>query len=208
MRPLPDLGVYLVTDPSARGGVEAMALAAARGGVRVVQLRDKTMADADFVALGRRLTAALAPLGVALIVNDRAHLVREIGAAGAHVGQSDAAVAAARAAIGPDAILGLSVETAAQLAKVDPAAVDYLGVGPIRATATKPDHAPPIGLDGFAAIAAAAPLPAVAIGGVTAADAGAVRGAGGAGLAVVSAITAAENPEAASRALVDAWRRG
>ena len=208
MRALPDLGVYLVTDPSARGGVEATALAAARAGVRVVQLRDKTMADAEFVALGRRLTAALAPLGVALIVNDRAHLVREIGAAGAHVGQSDAAVAAARAAIGPDAILGLSVETAAQLAEVDPAAVDYLGVGPIRATATKPDHAPPIGLDGFAAIAAAAPLPAVAIGGVTAADAGVVRRAGGAGLAVVSAITAAEDPEAASRALIDAWRRG
>lgn len=207
MRRLPDLSVYLITDPSARGGVEEVAVAAARGGARTIQLRDKMMPDVDFVALGRRLRTALAPLGAALIVNDRAHLAAEIGADGVHIGQSDASVAEVRAAIGPDALLGLSIEHAGQLAAVDPAAVDYLGVGPIRATATKPDHAPQIGLDGFAAIAGAAPLPCVAIGGVAAEDATAIRRAGGAGLAVVSAICAADDPEEAARALFDAWRR-
>ncbi|QIE54646.1 thiamine phosphate synthase [Pikeienuella piscinae] len=207
MRRRLDLSVYFITDPSARRGVEEAAVGAVRGGVRTVQLRDKTMPDADFTALGRRLHAALAPFGAALIVNDRAHLAAEIGADGVHVGQTDAAVADVRAMIGSDAILGLSIENAGQLAAVDPAMVDYLGVGPIRATATKPDHAPQIGLAEFAVIARTARLPCVAIGGVTARDAAPIRSVGGAGLAVVSAICDADNPEQAARALLDAWRR-
>ncbi len=201
-----DLGVYLVTDPDARIGVVETVEAAVRGGVTAVQLRDKALSDADFIALGLRLHAILRPRRVPLIVNDRAHLVADIGADGLHVGQSDLDVAAARAAIGRQVVLGLSIETAGQLQAVDWNAVDYLGIGPVRATATKPDHAAPIGIDGFADICRAAPCPSVAIGGLTVADAPAVKAAGGAGLAVVSAICQAGDPVAATRALATAWR--
>ena len=171
-----------------------------------MQLRDKSLSDAAFVALGRRLRAVLRPRRIPLIVNDRAHLVADIGADGLHIGQSDLDVPAARAAIGPDVLLGLSIEGPDQLRAVDWSAVDYLGIGPVRATATKPDHADPIGIDEFAEICRAAPCPSVAIGGVTVADASAIKAAGGAGLAVVSAICGARDPCAAAQALASAWQ--
>jgi thiamine-phosphate pyrophosphorylase len=101
-------------------------------------------------------------------------------------------------------ILGLSIETEVQARRI-PAGVDYIGVGPVRATPTKPDHAAPIGLDGLARIVAAARLPAYAIGGLTLADAVAVRATGAIGMAVVSAVVRATDPEAATRAFVTAW---
>lgn len=205
MRPSLDLSLYVVTDPAAPQGPEAVALAAARGGARVVQLRDKTAPDEDFLALARRLAPALRALNCALILNDRPHLVGPAGAAGAHVGQGDLPPAQARALIGPDAVLGLSVEHLDHLPGLDPALVDHLGVGPVRATATKPDHAPPLGWEGFAAICAAAPVPVVAIGGVKPGDAAVARAAGAAGLAVVSAVGRAADPEAAARALRAEW---
>ena len=205
MRPVLDLSLYVVTDPAAPRGPEAVALAAARGGARVVQLRDKTASDEEFLALARRLAPALRALGCALILNDRPHLVRPAGAAGAHVGQGDLPPAQTRALIGPDAVLGLSVDSLDHLPAVDPAVVDHLGVGPVRATATKPDHAAPLGWEGLAAICAAAPLPAVAIGGIKPGDAAAVRAAGAVGMAVVSAVGMAADPEAAARALRAEW---
>ncbi len=102
-------------------------------------------------------------------------------------------------------ILGLSVETGDQLAAIPPGVVDYLGVGPVRATATKPDHAAPIGFDGLARIAARACLPCLAIGGLGPADVARVRSAGAAGLAVVSAISRAPDPEKATAGLIRAW---
>jgi thiamine-phosphate pyrophosphorylase len=173
----------------------------------LVQLRDKHAADGDFVSLGRKLVEVLKPLGVPFIINDRVHLFAAIGADGMHVGQSDLDARAARQAIGPDAILGLSIENIGQLAAVDTTAVDYLGVGPLRATPVKPDHAEPIGHHGFAAICAASTLPCVAIGAITADDAAPVKAAGGAGLAIVSAICAADDPETATRRIVNAWRK-
>lgn len=199
------LRVYLVTDPSARIGVVETAVAAARGGATMVQLRDKSLSDDDFVALGRALKRALAPFAAPLIVNDRHHLTRAIGADGAHVGQTDAAPSAVRAGIGREAILGLSIETEAQLQAVDWALIDYVGAGPVRGTPTKPDHAAPVGFDGLARICAAARKPVVAIGGLSIADAAAVRAAGAQGLAVVSAICGADDPEAAARAALTAW---
>jgi thiamine-phosphate pyrophosphorylase len=102
-------------------------------------------------------------------------------------------------------LLGLSVETEAQARRI-PAGVDYIGAGPVRATATKPDHAPPVGFDGLSLIVAAAGLPAYAIGGIGAGDAAAVKAAGAVGMAVVSAVVRAADPEAATRALVTEWR--
>jgi thiamine-phosphate pyrophosphorylase len=170
----------------------------------VVQVRDMGAAAAARSPRAAALKAALAGSGVPVIVNDCAEAA--LAADGLHVGQDDMDPAAARAIIGPDRLLGLSVETEAAAARVDPRLVDHVGAGPVFATATKPDHKAPVGFDGLARLCAAAPVPAVAIGGLTAAHAGPVLAAGAQGLAVVSAICAAPDPEAAARALAAAVR--
>lgn len=201
------LSVYLVTDPSAPLGVVDTVAAAARGGATMVQLRDKTLDDDDFVALGRALKRALAPHRTPLIVNDRYWTMKAIGAEGAHVGQSDADPATVRAEIGRAAILGLSIEAPPQVADVDWSLVDYLGAGPVNGTATKADAAPPMGLSGLRLVCAASQRPVVAIGGLDVADAARARAAGAQGVAVVSAICGAPDPEAAARAIRTAWER-
>ena len=197
-----DPTLYLVTDPElARGRALIDVVAAAvRGGVTLVQLRDKHAGGRALLETARALTAVLEPLGVPLIVNDRVD-VAEAAGAGCHVGQSDLPAAAARAILGPDAILGVSLEELADLRAVDPAIVDYVAYGPFAATATKADAGRPVGPDGLAAVAKQTMLPLVAIGGIDARNAAEAVRAGADGLAVVSAIMAADDPEAASRAL-------
>ncbi|QTP57497.1 thiamine phosphate synthase [Billgrantia antri] len=201
-----DLSLYLVTDPElcARQGLVETVVAAVRGGVTVVQLRDKQASDGEMIDQARRLKAALAGSGVPLIINDRLAVALESGADGLHIGQDDGDVAAARSALGEAAILGLSVQNHDQLARLEPARLDYLGFGPVFATTTKRNHATPLGFDGLAALVAASPLPAVAIGGLKAEHARQVRAAGAQGPAVISAICGQPDPEAAARAfLVD-----
>ncbi len=202
-----DPSVYLVTDPRARHGVIETVQAAVRGGVTLVQLRDKAMPDDEFIELGHTLQAILGPAGIPLLINDRIDTVAAIGAAGAHIGQSDSSLAHARKRLGTDAIIGLSVGTAQEYAAVDWSLIDYIGTGPVYATGTKTDHDPPIGFEGLAMICADAPVPVVAIGGIKATDAADARRSGASGLAVVSAITAAEDPEAATRSIANAWRQ-
>lgn len=197
--------VYLVTEAEAGLPVMDQALAAARGGAWAVQLRDKHAPDAAFAAQAQVLQAMLRPLGVTFFVNDRVEIACAIGADGLHIGQGDGDPVRIRERIGTGMILGLSVEEEAHLAALRPGVVDYLGVGPVRATASKPDHAAPIGFDGLRRIVAAAPCPVVAIGGIHAGDLAAVKAAGAAGVAVVSAITRAPNAEAATRALLREW---
>ncbi len=198
-----DLSLYLVTDPDlcARRGLVETVVAAVRGGVSVVQLRDKRASDADLIAQGRALTDALAGSGVPLIINDRIQVAAAIGAAGVHIGQGDDSVARARALLGAEAVVGLSIQTPDHASKLDPDDVDYVGIGPVFATTTKPDHARPLGFDGLAEVRAATPLPAVAIGGLKAQHVGSVLRAGCDGLALVSAICAAADPEAAATEL-------
>jgi len=196
-----DLSLYLVTDPRlcARYGLVETVVAAVRGGVTIVQLRDKQASDGELIDQARQLKAALAGSGVPLIINDRLTVAIESGADGLHLGQGDGDVVAARAAMGEQAILGLSVQNHAQLARLDPAPLDYLGLGPVFATSTKHDHAQPLGFDGLAALVAASPLPAVAIGGLEAQHVDKIRAAGAKGPAVVSAICGQADPEAAAR---------
>jgi thiamine-phosphate pyrophosphorylase len=200
-----NLSLYLVTDPElcARHGLVETVVAAVRGGVTVVQLRDKHASDDEMIDQARRLKTALAGSGVPLIVNDRLVVAVESGADGLHIGQDDGDVAAARTALGEGAILGLSVQTHEQLKQLDPASLDYLGFGPVFATSTKQDHARPLGFAGLASLAAASPLPSVAIGGLKAEHAGQVRAAGAKGPAVVSAICGHPDPEAAARAFFE-----
>lgn len=197
-----DLSLYLVTDhrlPFAR--MRETVRAAVAGGVRIVQLRDPDVGGRDLLERARALKADLDPLGIPLIVNDRVDVAHAAGAAGVHVGQSDLPPEAARAILGPSAIVGLSITDAVQVGAVDPSVVDYLGIGPVFATGTKPDAAPALGLEGTRVAAAATRLPSVAIGGIDLANAPAVMATGVVGLSVVSAISAAPDPEAAAAAL-------
>lgn len=196
-----DLSLYLVLDPDlcrAVGMVETARLAV-RGGATMVQLRDKQATTAEMIVMGLELRAALAGTGVPLIVNDDVDAALAIGADGIHVGQDDMAAVSVRARVGDQMILGLSVETEELAKRVDPAVVDYVGIGPVFATGTKPDHKPPVGFDGLKRIVALAPVPAVAIGGVKGEHAAKIFSAGAKGLAVVSAICGQPDPEAATR---------
>lgn len=203
-----DLSVYLITDAAlcARAGLLETVAAALRGGVSAVQLRDKQASDAALIEQGKALKALLRGTHVPLIVNDRLKVAVAIGADGLHLGQSDGDVAEARAALGAEAILGLSVQSREQLKAPELSLVDYLGVGPVFATATKPDHSSPLGFDGLAAICAESPVPVVAIGGLSAEHAASIWSAGGAGMALVSAICTASDPELATREIAEAWR--
>jgi thiamine-phosphate pyrophosphorylase len=196
--------VYVITDPDAPLPVAEQALAAARGGAGLIQVRDKCATDAEIAALVAQLLPRITALGAKLIVNDRIEVALRTGAHGLHIGQNDGDVQVIRRRLPKGMLLGLSIETLDQARRIPPM-VDYIGAGPIRATATKPDHAAPIGLDGLAAIVAAVRLPTYAIGGIGLGDARALRAAGAAGLAVVSAVTRAPDPQAATAALLAEW---
>ncbi|KAA2311415.1 thiamine phosphate synthase [Pseudooceanicola sediminis] len=203
-----DLGLYLVLDPGLcrdRGMVETARLAVA-GGATIVQLRDKDADTARLIEAGRALRTALAGSGAMLIVNDDVEAALAIGADGVHVGQDDMDPGEVRRRLGPRALLGLSVETVDAAQRVDPVLVDYAGAGPVFATATKPDHKPPVGFAGLAEIVRACPVPVVAIGGLAAGHADAVRASGAMGMAVVSAICGQADPRAAARAMAQAWQ--
>jgi thiamine-phosphate pyrophosphorylase len=196
--------VYIITDPDAPLPVVEQALAAARGGAALIQIRDKRASDANIAALVLQLLPPLTALGAKLVVNDRLEVALRTGAHGLHIGQSDGDVEEARRRLPKGTMLGLSIETIDQARRIPPG-VDYIGAGPVRATATKPDHAPPIGFDGLAEIVAVAGLPTYAIGGLGPGDARTLRGLGAAGLAVVSAVTRAPDPQAATAALLAEW---
>ena len=207
-----DLTLYLVTDPELCGpdGVVPTAAEAVAAGVTAVQLRDRLASDADFVRTGVALRKELAGTGVPLVVNDRVHLVEAIGADGAHVGQDDMEPRAARAVLGPDAYLGLSMQSAGHVddALTLPAGtVDYVGVGPVWGQTTKADATPPIGLRELKAITEASPWPCVVIGGVDAKRVPDARRHGAVGVAVVSAICGSPDVAAATRTLRTAWER-
>jgi thiamine-phosphate pyrophosphorylase len=205
-----DLSIYLVTDIVMCGelGVVATVSAAVGAGVSLVQLRAENATDDELVSLGRQVMTALQGSGVPLIVNDRVHLVEAMGAHGGHVGQGDLEIGQARALLGPAAYLGLSVQTVEHVAAAREHAdgtLDYLGVGPVWATATKLDAASPGGLETLRQVTSVSPWPCVAIGGVNLERLPQIRRAGAAGAAVVSAICGRPDVVAATRALRDAW---
>ena len=204
-----DLSLYLVTDTALCGefGVVETVAAAVAAGVSIVQLRDPAAQDHEVVSLGRAVAARLRGTGVPLIVNDRVHLVEAIRADGAHIGQGDLDPDEARRLLGPDALLGLSVQTVDHVtaARRHDGAVDYLGAGPVWHQATKLDAAAPSGLETLRAVVAASPWPCVAIGGISAERAASVRRQGAAGIAVVSAICGQPSVHQATRQLRAAW---
>ncbi len=198
------LHLYLVTDEAAkcRHSLLETVQRAVDGGVTIVQYRSTNPDAGTCYREALPIRDFLASRGVPFIVNNRIDLALALDADGVHIGQCDLPVPAVRAMIGPDRILGLSVSNADQLRAVDAALVDYLGMGPVFPTISKLNAPPVLGVDGFAALASQSPLPVVAIGGLDVERARLVRATGAAsGIAVVSAICGAEDPEAAARAL-------
>lgn len=204
-----DLSVYVITDRRLAGtrSILDVVRAAIRGGATVIQLREKEATTREMVELGQALLRITREAGVPLIVNDRVDVALAIDADGVHVGQDDMPAAMARRLIGPHKILGVSAETVEEAVAAQRDGADYLGVGDIYGTTTKPDAGPPIGLEGLRRIVKAVSIPCVGIGGIHPENAAAVIEAGAAGVAVVSAVMAAPDPEEATRRLREAVQR-
>jgi thiamine-phosphate pyrophosphorylase len=170
------------------------------GGVDIVQLREKHLPDEELVAVANAARALCERLGALLIVNDRPLVAREVGADGVHVGQDDMPVAEVRELVGPDMLIGLSTHAPEEIDAVDAGLVDYIGVGPVHETPTKPGR-PAVGLELIRHAAGHAPVPFFAIGGIDAANAPDAIAAGARRLCVLRAIASAKDPEHAAREL-------
>ena len=201
------LALVVVTDPDCAGRelVEVVE-GALHGGASAVQLRSKSGPTREMVELGRRLRAATAAAGALLFVNDRVDVAMVVGADGAHLGDDDLPLGAARRIAPPGFLLGRSVDTAEEARTAEREGADYVGAGPVLATPSKLDAAEAIGVAGIAAIRAATSLPVVAIGGVDAANAAEVARSGADGVAVIRAVMRAADPAAVARELVEAVR--
>ena len=212
-----DLSLYLVTDRDLSQGrsLDEVVSEAVKGGVTIVQLREKDASTGEFIDLARRLMNHLKPLGIPLIINDRVDVALAVDADGVHIGQSDMAYEDARRLLGPDKIIGLSVECFEDIEKANLLDVDYIGISPVYGTPTKTDTAEPFGLEGLRKAVEMSAHPTVAIGGMNASTIGEVMSAGVDGVAVVSAICSAENIRMATSQLkdivqtntVDSWSR-
>ena len=196
------LRLYAVTDRHWLNGRKLIndVRAAIRGGATTIQLREKELSHEEFKAEAIEIQALCREFHVPFIVNDDAALACEINADGVHVGQSDMEASNVRALIGPDKILGVSVRTPDEAIEAERKGADYLGAGAVFHTGSKSD-AVDITHDALREICAAVKIPVVAIGGITLQNAHELSGSGIAGLAVISAIFAAKNIEAASREL-------
>jgi thiamine-phosphate pyrophosphorylase len=192
------LNVYVVT--SSEPGHRSVALAAIEGGATAVQLRAKELTDHQLLPLAEELGSRCRNAGVLFVVNDRVEVALATGAEAIHVGQGDEAEAV-RERVGPDVLVGISVDDAEQTRRAEAAGADYLGVT-VWATPTKPD-AVPLGPEGLRAVVEATSLPVVGIGGIDVTNAGEVIAAGAAGVVVISAVARANDPVAATRALVE-----
>jgi thiamine-phosphate pyrophosphorylase len=203
---------YLVTqrDLSAGRSTEAIVDAALAGGVDVVQVREKHSSAREQLAVAEALREPTAEAGVPLIINDRVDIAVAADADGVHLGDDDLPVEAARAQLDEDALVGRSVSTVEAARDAEAAGADYLGVGAVYATSSKDveEENQAIGLERVEAIADAVDIPFVGIGGVTADNAAAVTAAGADGVAVITAITQADDPEQATRDLNEAVEAG
>ena len=198
------LSLYLVTDPflCEQTGVVETVRAALKGGVSFVQIRDKQATTQQLISLALEVKQIMSGSHIPLVINDNVEAAITSGVDGVHIGQEDMDAAKVRQIIGPDRILGLSVETETAALKLDPNVVDYAGAGPVFATQTKLDHKMPIGFTGLKRLCSCLTVPVVAIGGLKEEHCTAALEAGADGVAVVSAICGQPNPEESARNLL------
>lgn len=205
--------LHILTDTTIQSRFDHVELAerAIRGGADVIQFRQKSGDTLSMIRIARRVRAVCRRAGVPMIVNDRVDVAIAADADGVHLGRDDFPIRLARQLLGPHRIIGGSSGSIEEARAGYEEGADYLGCGPIHATATKPDAGPAAGVELVRAVAAAVPVPLIAIGGVTVADVERLLAAGAHGIAVISAVCAAEDPEEATRALrsaIDARVRG
>lgn len=211
MKPVIDYTLYLVTDRDlmSTGTLVEAVEAACAGGVTLVQLREKHVTREEYETIARDVKRICDAYDVPLIINDSPEVAVAVGAAGVHVGQEDLEASRVRDIVGPDAIVGVSAASIAEARAAQAASADYLGVGAITPTATKPE-AGVLTIDELREIVDCVDIPVVAIGGVNAQTIPSLAGLGLAGYSVVSAIIAAPDIEAAShelRELIDEGER-
>jgi thiamine-phosphate pyrophosphorylase len=195
--------LHLVTDRTLAGGrllVEVVREAVA-GGVTCVQLREKECSTRDFLYEARLLIELLKPLAVPLLINDRVDIALAVGADGVHLGQRDMPISYARQLGPPEWIVGVSAESIEDAIRAEEEGADYIGVSPVFSTPTKGDTSAPLGLEGLRQIRTVVRTPLVAIGGINCSNGRDVMLAGADGIAVVSAIVAAESPRFAAASL-------
>lgn len=190
-----DYSLYLVTDRDCLGGKDFAATVeqALRGGATVVQVREKNLSTLEFFQVTSRIKSITDKYGVPLIVNDRADIALAVDAAGLHIGQEDLPLVVARHLLGPEKIIGVSASTLEEALLAQEQGADYLGVGAIFPTNTK-DDADSVSLAALKIIKEQVKIPVVAIGGINSDNAQAVMETGVDGVAVVSAVIAAQNP--------------
>lgn len=198
-----NLDLHLVTDRELCRGRDLLDIvqAAVQGGVSIVQLREKECATREFVEFGRAIMAVLKPTAIPLLINDRIDVALAVGADGVHIGQSDMPYVDARRLLGPDAIIGLSVESEAHALEAEGLDIDYLGLSPVFVTPTKSELKQQLGLEGVGKIRQISRHRLVAIGGLHSGNIPSVLKAGADGVAVVSAICSAVDPLQAARQL-------
>jgi thiamine-phosphate pyrophosphorylase len=198
-----DYSLYLVADADYDPGQDLVSVigAAVKGGVTIVQLRAKSLPYSDFLSLGRRVVPALKRHRVPLIINDRADVALSCGAAGVHLGQDDLPLTVARKILSEAMIIGVSVNTLEQARDAERQGANYVGAGPVFETLTKLTDLPLLGAEGIRRLKEGVAIPVVAIGGITATNARAVRMAGADGIAVVSAVLGSSDPYKAARRL-------
>ena len=198
-----DYSLYLVTDRGLARGRSTLEIvsAAVYGGATVVQLREKDCSTRDFIEQALTIKEFLKDRGVPLIINDRLDVAQAVKADGVHLGQTDMPLGVAKKILGDSMIIGISAESVQDAVEAEKGGADYLGVSPIYTTPTKTDTAPPLGLEGLREIRKAVRLPLVGIGGLNQDNAAEVIRNGADGVAVISAIVAADDPQAATNAL-------
>lgn len=199
----PRYDLYVVTDIVLSRGRSPLeiARAALEGGADAVQLRDKSSPAMNLCRLASEIQPMARKFGALFVVNDRVDVALVTGADGVHVGQEDLPARETRRLLPRPVILGVSAGTVDEARRAEKDGADYLGVGPLFRTATKPDAGDPLGIDGFARIVRSVSIPVVAIGGITLDTVAAVMGAGASGIAVASAVAAADDMAAAARAI-------
>ncbi|HBG88058.1 MAG TPA: thiamine phosphate synthase, partial [Marinilabiliaceae bacterium] len=199
-----DLSLYLVTDRRLALGrpLEEVVEEAVKGGVSMVQLREKDCSSLEFYKLALSLKRCLQAYKVPLIINDRLDIALACDAEGLHLGHSDLPPTIARKVFGKNKIIGISVESIEDALEANTLDVDYIGISPVFSTSTKTDTAAAIGLNGVREITRVSKHPSVGIGGINLQNAEAIIQAGAGGIAVVSALMSAKDPYAAAEQLI------
>lgn len=204
-----DYALYLLTDRKilkGRNFLQAME-EAIKGGVTLLQLREKDASTREYYDLAIKLKALAHSFDIPLIINDRLDIALAVDADGLHIGQDDLPLTVARKLLGPGKILGLSVSNAEEAVCGEQNGADYLGAGAVYCTSSKDVLTPPIGSGELKRIKDAVSIPVVAIGGIGLSNIREVKEAGADGIAVISAILGSRDIESAAGELLDAWRQ-